>query len=195
MLAWPKKYINIHNTLCNIIIYLTNIQWAWLKQTRGCGSLCWCYRSNTMATVCFFIMQINSSNHHQCEEWRGSWRVLLNDMTWPENDTLQCSNEPAGTADRRSSNTSADLPTNASGFTARWRSCAGERWFASQLWYFQQTTLRTSHQYRHWRHRHHATTEWICTFTFKRTKPRETVCPCDLLMCFPQVKTEERRLH
>lgn len=73
---------------------------------------------------------------------------------WMENDdTLQCTDEPAGAAVRRSSNTSADLPTDSSGFTAWWLSCEGERWFASLLWYFQQKQHPTLMQrYRRCRH-------------------------------------------
>lgn len=60
------------------------------------------------------------------------------------------------------SNTSADLPTDASGFTAWWLNCEGERWFACLLWYFhcwqeQHTTLRRPRRYRHRRCQHHPT--------------------------------------
>lgn len=52
-----------------------------------------------------------------------------------------------GAAVGRGSNISADLPTDASGFTARWLSCEGEGWFASFLWYFQHRQVQHT---QHW---------------------------------------------
>lgn len=106
----------------------------------------------------------------------------------------------AGTAVRRSSNTSADLPTDASGFTARWLSREGERWFASSLWYFHRWQEQHT---QYWGNIIHTDTGDASVIqlwykfkksTCRRMKPRETVCPFDLLMCFSQVKTEETAL-
>lgn len=115
----------------------------------------------------------------------------------------RCSDEPAGAAVRRSSDTPADLPTDASGFAARWLSCEGERWFASSLWYFQtptrakhthtHTTLRQPHPYRHRRHLRQSAMAWICKST-SRGAQRDSVSlwPPDVLF---SGETEEKRLH
>lgn len=60
--------------------------------------------------------------------WGEWWREVTEGFSWRTTPL-------AGIA-VRSSNTPADLPTDASGFTAQWLSCEGEPWFASLLWYF-----------------------------------------------------------
>lgn len=189
-----------------------NIQRASLKQTRGCGSLCWCYHSNTLTALCFWspcghtavtitdvrekiiFTQLTLARSER-------WEVIEGFCRWTENDdTLHCSSEPASAAVRRSSNTSADLPTDVSGFTVRWLSSEGERWFASLLWYFQrwqEQHTKVRQRYRLWRHLRQTSLAWICQSTLRRRKrqkeeSRETACPFDLLMCFPQVKQRKR---
>lgn len=189
----------------NLHKYQTNSQRASLKQTRGCGSLCWCYHSNTLTAICFCppadTLQSPSLLWDRKQWFLLNWPPRGASKERPLKDFVDgrrtmipphCSDEPAGAAVRRSSNTSADLPTDASGFTARWLSCEGERWFASLLWYFQRqqeqhTTPRQPRRYRHWRHLRQSVV-WICKSTSRGMKPRETACPFDLLMCFSQVK-------
>lgn len=95
-------------------------------------------------------------------------------------DTHHCSNNDAAAAVRRSSNTSADLPTDASGFTARWLSCEGEPWFASFFALILPTVTRAAHnnwtcRYRRWRDDQRQRYEFVNLISKERSPERQCV--------------------
>lgn len=191
MLPWPKMYINIHKTLCNITKYPTIIQWASLKQTRGCGSLCWCYHSNTMATICCLIMQTNSSDHHRRKEWRGIWRILFMTGEWcPSVFKWTCwySRQEEFRHFCRSAHRCVRFHSTMTKLRGWAMICKSALILPTNNTKATSSiqTLETPASCSHG-------TNFIHSLSKERSLERQ--CPCDLLMCFPQVKTEKRRLH
>ena len=135
-----------------------------MKQTRRCG--CWYYHRNrrpcfvSLQTHCSYITNMRDNTmictklQHRVREETAGFVDVGGMIPFSVQMKIQLQQSEG-------SNASADLPTDASTFTASWLSCGGEGWFASFILYFKRwqvqndKTQRQPDRYKcrkRWRH-------------------------------------------